>query len=217
MAKELKKGIFITFEGPEGSGKSVHSHRISGELISDGYEIVHTSEPGDTSLGGIIRNILLDKDNVRINEYAELFLFVADRAQHVDEVIRPALEDKKIVICDRFSAATFAYQGYGLGMNKRQIKTVNDIATKGLEPDLTLILDVDVRIGLARAGARGRTDKMEKRAIEFHEKVRRGYLDIAEENPEVVRRISSEKNINETYGRVKDEIYGIVERYNGTA
>jgi dTMP kinase len=131
MAQKLSKGLFITFEGPEGSGKSTHSRRLAEELSSGGYDVVHTAEPGGTSLGRRIRDILLGKDDVRLGKEAELFLFEADRSQHVEEVIAPALESRKIVLCDRFNTATFAYQGYGLDMDMELVEGIDTVATGG--------------------------------------------------------------------------------------
>ena len=113
----MSKGIFITFEGPEGSGKSTHSKRLCEDLISDGFDVLHTAEPGGTALGERVRSVLLEKEEIKLSGHAELFLFEADRAQHVEEVILPSVKGNKIVICDRFNTATFAYQGYGLGMD----------------------------------------------------------------------------------------------------
>lgn len=213
MAKNLKNGFFITFEGPEGSGKSVHSRRICGELLSDGYDVILTAEPGDTPLGGYIRDLLLRKEDISINERAELFLFLADRAQHVEDVIKPALKSRKIILCDRFSNATFAYQGYGLGMDLTMVKEINAIATGGLDPDLTILLDVDVATGLARAVARGVADRMEKREEQFHERVRKGYLEMAEEAPDRIYVIDSCEEIEQTYRSIKEKIYGFIQRH----
>ena len=203
MAKELTKGIFITLEGPEGSGKSTQSASLCDDLINDGYDVVHTAQPGGTDLGAKIRDILLQKDNIRLGEKAELFLFEADRAQHVEEEIRPALEDRKIVICDRFNTATFAYQGYGLGMDMGLIETVDNAATGGLVPDLTLLMDLDIKTGLKRAGRTGAADRMEKRGNAFHEKVRQGYLDIAAKNPERIKVISVRDRKRARWGFVR--------------
>jgi len=132
MAEKLKKGLFITFEGPEGSGKSTHSKRVHEELLSSGLDVVHTAEPGGTPLGSKIRDILLEKEDIRLGELSELFLFEADRAQHLEETIGPALKEGKIVLCDRFNTATFAYQGYGLGMDMTMIEWIDSKATKGV-------------------------------------------------------------------------------------
>ena len=181
MAKKIRKGLFITFEGPEGSGKSTHSRRLFNDLVSDGYDAVHTIEPGGTALGNWVRKLLLEKDSIRLKGKAELFLFEADRAQHVEEIIDPLLIEGKIVLCDRFNASTFAYQGYGLGMDMDLIKKIDDAATGGLCPDLTILLDIDIKTGLERAQTGGSADRMEKRPVRFHEKVRQGYLALAGE------------------------------------
>jgi dTMP kinase len=217
MAEKLIKGIFITFEGPEGSGKSTHSRRIWRELASDGYNVTHTAEPGGTPLGEKIREILLKKDDIDVDAGSELFLFEADRAQHVKDVILPALEAGNIVICDRFNTATFAYQGYGLGMDMEQIRNADRMATKGLCPDLTILMDVDVSTGLKRAVAEHEADKMERRSMEFHKKVRDGYLALAGEDPERIKIIEVKEDKEETYIAVREEVYGFVERYKRAA
>ena len=213
MAQELTKGLFVTFEGPEGSGKSTHSKRLYKDLMDDGYDIVHTSEPGGTALGAGIRDLLLKMDSVRLDSMTELFLFEADRAQHVREMINPSLEANKIVLCDRFNTATFAYQGFGLGMSMDLIEELDALATDGLRPDLTLLLDVDVETGIARAKARGPVDRMEKRDMEFHENVRRGYLVLAASKTENIRMISAGDGIDRVYDSVKKEVYGLIERH----
>jgi dTMP kinase len=215
MAKKLTRGVFITFEGPEGSGKSTHSRRVYKELVADGYEAVHTAEPGGTPLGQRVREVLLEKEEIRMGPQAELFLFEADRAQHVEEVIIPELEARKVVICDRFNTATFAYQGYGLGMDMDLIGTLDHAATGGLSPDMTILMDIDVETGLARAGAGRSADRMEKRSGIFHEKVRQGYLDLARQHPDRIKVIRVRDDRDETYALVKEEIYALVERYKG--
>ncbi|MBD3425740.1 MAG: dTMP kinase [Candidatus Omnitrophica bacterium] len=208
--------MFITFEGPEGCGKSTHSRRLFDEMTSDGMEVVHTAEPGGTELGARIRDILLEKKDIRLGEVAELLLFEADRAQHVAEVIRPALEEGGIVLCDRFNTATFAYQGYGLGMDMDLVKRVDRAATGGLEADLTVLMDVDVETGLKRAGAYSAGDRMEKRAVSFHRKVRDAYLRMAGDEPGrfIIIRVSDD--IEQTYKAVREAVYGYIERNKGT-
>lgn len=216
MEKKLKRGIFITFEGPEGSGKSTHSRRLAEELTRDGYEVVHTAEPGGTGLGRRIREILLKKDSVRLGARAELLLFEADRAQHLEELISPALEEGKLVLCDRFNTATFAYQGYGLGMDMDMIDMVDSMATGGMSPDLTVLLDVDVATGLIRAGAEGPADRMEKRGTDFHEKVRGGYLDLAAKDPDRIKVVDACAGIEDAYGVIKDMVYDLIKGRQGT-
>lgn len=216
MAEKVTKGLFITFEGPEGSGKSTQSRKMLEELSSKGYDCVHTREPGGTSVGKRIREVLLDKDEIKLSSSAELFLFEADRAQHVRNIIRPAMEEKRIVLCDRFNTATFAYQGYGLGVDMDLIKKIDDSATGGLKPDLTILFDIDVEIGISRATAGREADKMEKRGLEFHEKVREGYLKIAEEDPDRIKVIKVDGKIDQTFEEVKKEVYGLIDRYKRT-
>ncbi|MGB2630781.1 MAG: dTMP kinase [Candidatus Omnitrophota bacterium] len=218
MAKKLTKGIFIAFEGPEGSGKSTHSRRIHEDLLSQGYDVIHTAEPGGTNLGEKLRGILLGYGAAPISvvQKAELLLFEADRAQHVAEVILPALEAKKIVLCDRFNVATFAYQGYGLGMDLKKIEEIDSMATGGLEPDLTLLMDIDTATGLARATANHPADKMEKRGNEFHVKVRQGYLELAKRFSDRISVIEVKDDKDKTYELVREAVYGLIERYTGT-
>ena len=216
MAEKLSKSLFITFEGPEGSGKSTHSRHLRDELSRDGYDIEYTAEPGGTDLGRRIREILLQKDDIRLSDHAELFLFEADRAQHIEEVIRPALETGKIIICDRFNTATFAYQGYGLGMDMDLIENVDRAATDGIVPDLTILMDLDVDTGLMRAGGESTADRMEKRGKEFHEKVRNGYLSMAKKFSNRIKIIKVMENKDETYSFIREQVYDLIERYKGT-
>lgn len=213
MAEKIKKGIFLTFEGPEGSGKSTQSELIFKSLIAGGYQAIHTAEPGGTELGKKIRDILLEREEIRLGAVAELFLFEADRAQHVEEVIFPALQDKKIVVCDRFNTATFAYQGYGLGMDMDLIKNVDGAARQGVSPDLTIIIDIDPARGLARATSGGKADRMEKRACEFHTKVRNGYLEMARRKPEKIKVIDGAGSIGEVHAKIKREVHALIERH----
>lgn len=174
----MKRGIFITFEGTEGCGKSTQSKLLYDNLKAAGYPCVYTREPGGTALGEKIREIILHSDGIKISDLSELFLFEAARAQIVKEIISPALKANKIVICDRFSDATFSYQGYGGKIPVGIIKILDHVATGGLKPDLTILLDVDTLTGLRRAKRKG-ADRMEKKDIAYHKRVRSGYLDLA--------------------------------------
>ncbi len=216
MAQKIERGLFITFEGPEGSGKSTHSKLISEDLLKDGFDALRTFEPGDTPLGQKIRNILLEKEDINLGNIAELFLFEADRAQHIEDVVAPAIKDGKIVICDRFNTATYAYQGYGLDLGEELIKPLDDIATGKITPDLVVLLDTDVLDGLKRASGVNGSDRLEKRGKEFHDRVRTGYLKMAEKNRKVFKVIKLEETIEDTYARVKKVIYDFIERYKGT-
>ena len=183
--------MFVTFEGIEGAGKSTAIDYLSGYLQARGHDPVLTREPGGSALGRRLRALLLDVRTGGISSRAELFLFLADRAQHVAEVIRPALEAGQVVLCDRFTDSTLAYQGYGRGLDTEYLRGLNTAATGGLAPDLTLLLDLPVRCGLERAGERNRSAGMviaegrfDSESLDFHERVRRGYRDLAEEEPE---------------------------------
>lgn len=176
---------FITFEGVEGSGKSTQIHLLADRLRSAGQEVLVTREPGGCPIADAIRRLLLDPGHSAMSPHTELLLYAAARAQHVEEIVRPALGAGKIVLCDRFSDATFAYQGEGRGLDRQTIMDLNQMATQGLRPDLTLLLDIPVAEGLARAIDRNdqqegmREDRFEQESLQFHQKVRDGYLKLA--------------------------------------
>jgi dTMP kinase len=209
----VKNGIFITFEGPEGCGKSTHAKRLYEHLKKKGYRCVYTREPGGTKLGEAIRRVLLDSRNLGITEVSELLLFEAARAQVVRERILPALTQGAIVICDRFSDATFAYQGYGGNLDLGMIRDLDAISTEGLVPDVTILLDFDPALGLKRTTKTRRPDRMERKPISYHRRVRRGYLEIARSNPHRVRVIRSDGAIAHTHERVRQEVSGVLKRY----
>ncbi len=170
--------MFITFEGTEGSGKSTHIRLLAQHLKEKGLDVLETAEPGGTELGARVRALLLEAP-YPISPEAETLLYMASRANLVREVIRPALKARKIVLCDRWLDATIAYQGYGLGIDVAWIRAVARKVTGGLEPDLTFFLDVAVETGLKRVEGRGKLDRIEKRTLAFHKKVRAGYLALA--------------------------------------
>jgi len=213
--KSLRRGIFITFEGVEGCGKSTHSRRIYRHLKDIGYATIYTKEPGGTKVGNKIRQILLNPKNRGVNDITELFLFEANRSQVISDVIRPALREKKIVICDRFYDATMAYQGYGAGLDKNIVRKMNRLATGGLKPNLTIILDIDVKKGLYRATRKGR-DRMERKGVSFHNRVRRGYGAIAKSDPRRVRLIATRETISQTGDLIRKEVLDVIGRYKVT-
>lgn len=177
--------MFITLEGPEGSGKTSQLPALAEFLRQRGYDVLVTREPGGTQVGDQIREVLMNLKNVSIVPETEILLFQAARAQHVAEKIRPALEKGQIVICDRFGDSTLAYQGYGHQMDLRTLQYLNHFATGGLFPDLTLLLDVPIRDGLARKIDNGSEwNRLDAYAEAFHERVRQGYLELAREEPE---------------------------------
>lgn len=177
------KGVFITFEGVEGCGKSTQLGRLQSWLESQGYTVIATREPGGTPIAESIREILLDPGNTAMGSVAELLLYEAARAQHVHEKILPALEQGHVVLCDRFADSTTAYQGAGRGLEPDALRNLHEIATGGVWPDVTILIDLDVSAGLDRARNRGRHDRLEREALEFHERVRAGFLGLADAEP----------------------------------
>jgi dTMP kinase len=182
-------GILVTFEGIEGSGKSTQIELTRRYLEEIEYPYLVTREPGGTPLGEEMRNVLLGKEDLSIDPLAELFLIEADRAQHVAEVINPALEAGRMILCDRFTDATVAYQGYGRGLDMEFIEAMNRGATGGLTPQCTILLDCSVDVGMARAGGE---DRFEREDLLFHQRVREGYLRIAQQEPGRVKVVSGE-------------------------
>lgn len=190
--------MFITFEGIEGSGKSSALTLLATYLEKKGFEVCLTREPGGSSLGRMLRHVLLDARNTHLSNRAELFLFLADRAQHVKDIILPALEEEEIVLCDRYMDSTFVYQGAGRGMDIDHLRLLNDQAIGGMIPDLTLLFDLPVQVGLSRAARRNQEEdlviaegRFEAESILFHTRVREGYLQLAAEEPERIVRIDA--------------------------
>jgi len=207
---------FITFEGGDGSGKTTQVKGLKNHLTACGKFCISTREPGGTSLGRLIRQALLEVGNQPVTSPAELFLYLADRAQHMQEVIMPALERGKLVLCDRHTDSTLAYQGYGRGIDLGLLRSLNDIASQGIRPDLTLLFDCPVEIGLSRTAKRqsqavtprSREDRFEREKIEFHERVRRGFLELARAEPQRFRIIDAARSVAE----VGQEIKNIIDR-----
>lgn len=194
---------FITFEGGDGTGKTTQIRALERHLTERGRFCVLTREPGGTALGGLIRKALVEVGEQPIAPPTELFLYLADRAQHVSEVILPAIRAGKIVLCDRFTDSTVAYQGYGRGFDLGLLRKLNDVADQGCRPDLTFLLDCPAKVGLARTVRRGldagyaREDRFEKEKTEFHERVRAGFLEMARAEPKRFRIIDAMRPIDE--------------------
>jgi dTMP kinase len=195
------KGKFITFEGSEGCGKSTQSKMLFGYLKAKGLKVSYLREPGGVQLSEKIREILLNPKS-RISPVAETLLYMAARAQVVEEIIKPTLSVGTIVVCDRFLDSTIAYQGYGLGIDIKLIKSIGNFATQGIKPDLTIFLDLPVKSGLKHRHSC--KDRIEQRSISYHEKVRKGYLALAKDEPQRIKvvkvlenKFKTQKNIRE--------------------
>jgi dTMP kinase len=184
-----RKGSFITFEGPDGSGKSTQMRLLADRLRKHGREVVETQEPGGTEIGLQIRSILLNADNHKLCPVAEMLLYFAARAQNFDERILPAWEKGAIVLSDRFTDSTLAYQGGGRELGQDVVMQLHNIACHGLQPDLTLCIDIDTQVGLQRVGTRGQgaRDRMEEQTIEFHKRVREIYLELGRQFPDRIK------------------------------
>lgn len=176
--------MFITFEGPEGSGKSTQLPRLAQFLEDSGLQVVKTREPGGTKIGDQIREVLVRMDNTELHPRTEILLFLAARAQLVEELIIPSLQQGKIILCDRYGDSTLAYQGYGHGLDLETLKAMLQFATGGLKPDLTILLDVDVLTGLKRKKIKEEWNRLDAFELSFHERVRAGYKILAEQEPE---------------------------------
>jgi len=206
--------MFITLEGPEGSGKSSQIPALAQYLEAQGYRVLCTREPGGTSIGDQIRAVLTSMDNPELLPRTEILLFLAARAQLVAQVIRPALREGKIVLCDRYGDSTLAYQGYGHGLDLKSLRAMLDFATEGLKPDLTLLLDLDIKTGLARKKSIDEWNRLDAYEVSFHERVRAGYLQLAEEEPTRWQRVDASMPKDEVQSllrkivlkRIKDKI-----------
>ncbi len=193
----MKKGFFLSLEGPEGAGKTTLAARLAAWFEEKGAEVLQTREPGGTELGGAIRALLL---NQPMGAKAEFLLYLADRAEHVERVIRPALLAGKVVIADRYADSSYAYQGYGRGLPLGWMRAATEGATGGLVPDLTILLDLDPEAGLRRSG---RTDRLEREDLAFHRRVREGYLALAEAEPERFRVIDASRPLERVWRSVE--------------
>ncbi|NWF76702.1 MAG: dTMP kinase [Nitrospirae bacterium] len=205
------KGKLISFEGIEGTGKTTQARLLYQFLISKGYDVVLTEEPGSTKIGSKIRGILLSPDHQGMTSTTELLLYYADRAQHLNELIMPSIERGAIVITDRFTDSTYAYQGYGRGINLNLIDSIDLIATERLRPDITILLDLDVETGLNRNRGINKTDRLELEDLEFHKRVRKGYLELAQKETQRIKVVDASLSIIE----VQNIIVNIITEFFG--
>ncbi|KQC07791.1 MAG: hypothetical protein APR62_05955 [Smithella sp. SDB] len=208
---------FITFEGIEGSGKSTQIKLVAEYLSQKNVSLIVTQEPSGTEIGRKIGGILFDRKNNNMCEKTEMFLFCAARAQHVRDVIMPALKQGKIVLCDRFSDATYAYQGAGRGLDEKFIGLVNDYSSMLLKPDLTLLFDLPVEVGLQRANKRNDNlkesssiDRFEKETLDFHKKIRAGYLRLLKNDPDRFCLIDANRDVNTIQNEVRKYISNFI-------
>lgn len=201
-------GLFITFEGPEGSGKSTQIRRLATTLRKNGLQSLITREPGGTLLGEKIRKILLQKTREGIDPRSELFLYLASRSQHIRQLILPALKKGTIVLCDRFSDSTRVYQGKGRGLDRGFVDAAVKFSSHPLNPHLTFLLDLDVKEGLSRVKKRGRSNRFDKESLLFHNRVRKGFLELARKEPRRIFRIDAGGDRD----RVQEEIWKRVQR-----
>lgn len=200
----MKKGLFITLEGADGCGKTTQLNLLKEYLTSRGYEIVVTREPGGKGLGEKLREILLNYDG-EVSDRCEAFLYLADRAQNIDTIIKPAINSGKIVLCDRHTDSSVAYQGYGREQNIDNINMLNELAVNGVHPDLTIVFDIDTETSMERVGAE--KDRLESAGIEFHKRVRNGYLEIAKKNSQRIKVVDASQTIED----VQRDVIKIVE------
>lgn len=207
----MARGLFITFEGIEGGGKTTQATLLVEYLKSKNIPALYTREPGGTPIGDQIRKVLLNTENHPMTGLTELLLYGASRAQHVEQLIRPSLEKGMMVICDRYTDATFAYQWAGRGLDRKAVETVNQLATSGLHPDLTILLDVPVELGLERAKNRNlklnlqnREGRFEEESISFHRRVREGYRELASREPDRIYLIDGTREIKTIHEEIKE-------------
>ncbi len=204
--------MLITFEGIEGCGKTTQIELLSQYLVSRGYSVVKTREPGGTDFGEALRKLLLKK-GMNVDPLCELMVFMAMRAQHVQEVILPAIQEGKIVVCDRFTDATYAYQGSGRKIDTGVIDTLTSMVTRGIQPNLTILLDISVEKGLKRRAASSEMDRIEEEKASFHQRVRKAYDKRAKENPRRFFLVNADLKIEAIHDLIKTKVSNTLKSY----
>jgi len=208
----MRNGCFITFEGSDGCGKSTQAKLLAEYLTSMDYEVVLTREPGGTPLAENIRQVILTPTAETLHPMTEILLYAASRAQHVEELIKPALAAGKVVICDRFIDSSLAYQGYGLGRDLQMVSEINLAAVGAVLPDLTIVIDITVEEALERAISRSGQiqDRIESRDLQFHQRVRQGFLELAKDNPRMKVLEASGKSIEQIHSEVINQVQPVI-------
>ena len=210
--------MFITFEGPDGSGKTTQIRLLTEWLQEQGHEVMLTREPGGTDIGGQVRTVLHDPKNTAMDARAEILLYSADRAQHVAQRIRPALAAGQIVISDRYYDSTLAYQGYGRGLDLEMLRTITAFATRGLTPDLSLYLDISPQAGLERRQSSGdEWNRLDAEALEFHQQVRDGYLELVKQEPARWEVVDAARSVEEVQKDIRGLVQERLEQVKGDA
>ncbi|MDD3846432.1 MAG: dTMP kinase [Syntrophorhabdaceae bacterium] len=204
--------MLITFEGIEGSGKTTQIELLSDYLSGEGHSVVKTREPGGTGFGEALREVLL-KNNMDVDPLSELLVFMAMRAQHVEEVILPALQDGKVILCDRFIDATYAYQGYGRKIDLGVIETLNRLVTKGIRPNLTILMNVTAERGLKRKAAASLMDRIEEEDISFHQRVKKAYEKLAKEDPKRFFVVDGSLKVEAIHEIVREKTNNVLKSY----
>ena len=207
----MSSGLFITVEGTDGSGKTTQIQLMKQYLENRGYAVILTREPGGTQVSEKIRDLVLDKENSDITPITEMILYAASRAQHVSQLIKPALEEGKVVICDRFVDSSYAYQGFGRNIDLRAIADVNRIAVDGIIPDITFFLDIDAETAIKRRVAATEADRIEQEKLDFHKNVYEGYKKLSVLYPERIKTIDAERTVEEVADEIKEHLIGIIE------
>lgn len=212
---QLSSGLFITFEGGEGAGKTTLIDEMVRQLEREGYSLVRTREPGGTKMGEEIRDLLLKPSDVPVSPYTELSLFLASRAQHISEVIGPALEEKKIVLCDRFNDSTIAYQGAARGLGMEKVAEFCSFISQGLDPHLTLYLDIDPEIGLQRAKhSRGHQDRIEAETVAFHTKIREAFYSFHRLHPGRFHLVDASQSPQKVFADAMYFVHTLLSKYH---
>lgn len=210
--KTLEKGIFISFEGNDGSGKSTTVRGVYDELVKRGYDVLVTREPGGSKIAEKIRSLILDNDNAGMDSRTESLLYASSRREHVVKVIKPALEQKKIVLCDRYVDSSLAYQGYARGIGIEEVYEMNMYATEGLLPELTVFVVADPEIGFMRIHKNARElDRLEHESLKFHKDVYQGYLKLIEKFPERIKKVNGEQALEDAVQEAIDLVVNFVE------